>query len=177
MDIHTLKTRPSQLLAPYAGRALTSQAVISDTTAHAARPIAMSRTTTSGQSILSGMNSEPKSAPKPNLGKKVGGWVFGRWGATPAPTTSEVSTTASTMASKNKAGAGVPVKSTSDKPITAVKTENKTSPKKLAAKPRAPGISQTGVIEDLINEVKPVPSAPVLQSLDEEALRNVLEGK
>lgn len=116
MDIHTLKSRPSQLLAPYANRALTSQAVISDTTAHATRPVPLtsrSSTAATGRSLLSGMASEQRQqaaaavsrpAAAAGLGKKVGGWVFGRWGATPAPSTTVATTMMKTGADAGRAG-------------------------------------------------------------------------
>lgn len=210
MDIHTLKNRPSQLLAPYAGRTLTSQAVISDTTAHAARPVAMSRTSTSGRTLLSGMAAEQRAPPKPTLGKKVGGWVFGRWGATPASdlTTADARTGAATanaatktsastavkstavptaaaakkVAGPSKASAAtpipvkkpaVPVSGTSDKAPAAEKLLP-SSPKKGKARP--PGINQAGSIEGFFADIRPPPSVPVLKSLDEEALRSLLDG-
>ena len=104
MDIHTLKARPSQLLAPYGGRGITSQAVTTDTTAHAARPAAISRPNANSKNMLSGMAADQRlpgspaataSGKSPGVGKKVGGWIFGRWGgATPTPSTSSPTSTA-----------------------------------------------------------------------------------
>lgn len=99
MDIHTLKSRPSQLLAPYARTTgMTSHAAVSDTTAHAARPAAISRPSgTSGASLLSGMAAEKREPAKPGLGKKVGGWMFGKWGAAPSSSSNNDASTAATQ--------------------------------------------------------------------------------
>lgn len=256
MDIHTLKSRPSQLLAPYANRALTSQAVISDTTAHATRPVPLtsrSSTAATGRSLLSGMASEQRqqaaaaAASRPaaaaGLGKKVGGWVFGRWGATPAPSTTAATTTmktggevravggaavkgkatsadvgstgaagakgkaidvsgttaaatsktratsaeersvSSTTAAKGKADVGSagtaaavpkgkPMRVVSDGAIAAGEKSAPTMPK--IPKVRSPGINQSGPLLGFFEEVRTLPAAPVLKSLDEEALRDVL---
>ena len=95
MDIHTLKPQASQLLAPFANRGLTSAAVISGTNVHAARPMASSRESATGRSILSGMAAEQRQPAKASggFGSKMGGWMFGKWGVTAAPTTSTTTTT------------------------------------------------------------------------------------
>ncbi|KAH0282888.1 hypothetical protein KCU62_g9390, partial [Aureobasidium sp. EXF-3399] len=68
MDIHTLQSRPSQLLTAQSSRSFSSQASVTATLslAHAARPA---------------LTTPPKG-----LGQRVGGWVFGKWGSTPTPT-------------------------------------------------------------------------------------------
>lgn len=115
MDIHTLKSRPSQLLAatshhvfpvrggaPFAGinRAFSSQPVVGATMAsatmtHTARPALTPRSSDTGHSLLSGMAADQRAvsagggvtaATRPALGKKAGSWLFGRWGATAAST-------------------------------------------------------------------------------------------
>ncbi len=106
LDVHTLKSRPSQLLAPYGGRGrgITSQAVIADTTAHASRPAAMSRPSVNTKNLLSGMAADQRqqsaSASKPGVGKKVGGWIFGRRGTTPAHYEEHASPTTTKPAAK-----------------------------------------------------------------------------
>ncbi|KAF1353768.1 hypothetical protein BDV97DRAFT_292070 [Delphinella strobiligena] len=67
MDIHTLKSRPSQLLTGHSARSFSSQPVVCPTMAHAARPTPI-----------------PRAANKTKT--KAGGWIFGRWGSTPTPT-------------------------------------------------------------------------------------------
>lgn len=106
-DIHTLKSRPSQLLAPYRSSGVTSQATLADATAHAARPAAMSRPSeVSSKSLLSGMAADQRqhaaTGGKPGMGKKVGGWIFGRWGAAPAPSDASNISSASKPQAKAK---------------------------------------------------------------------------
>lgn len=162
MDIHTLKARPSQLLTGRGGRSLTPQAVVSDATAHAAQPAAMSRPSASGKSLLSGMAAEQRIRSRPSLGSKVGDWVFGRWGATPAPTISD-DRSAGTSASNEPASRS----SASDKPPF----DPQATPKKPKVRP--PGINQAGPIVGFLPEVK-VQHPPVMKALDEEALQRAL---
>ena len=170
MDIHTLKSRPSQLLAPYAGRGLTTQAVISDTTAHAARPTAMSRPTATGKTLLSGMAADHRQAGTPTtpIGKKVGGWIFGKWGgATPAPTVND--TSPATAKKTNKPVKPGSISSASDKGAANAQDTPK-NPIQL----RAPGINQSGPLLGFFPEARSPPKAPVMKNLDQEALRRLL---
>jgi hypothetical protein len=166
MDIHTLKSRPSQLLTGNGGRSSTSQAVISE--AHAqARPAAMSRPSIdSGRALLSGMAAERCLAHKPSLGAKVGGWVFGRWGATPTPTKSDDS--GSTMSGASAGRASSRASMNDSKPAT---TDSEATPKKVKLRP--PGINQPGPIFGFPPEVKQQ-HAPIVKSLDAEGLREAL---
>ena len=165
MDIHTLKSRPSQLLTPYGGRGITSQATISDATAHAARPVAMSRTSANSKNLLSGVAVDQRQAPSPTIGKKFGGWVFGRWGATPTSSTTKASPTTATKTRKPAS-----ISSSNDK----APGDTPTTPRK--SKLRPPGINQSGPIIGFSPEVN-TPHAPVVKNLDEEALKNVLSGQ
>ena len=169
MDIHTLKKRPSQLLAPYAGRTFTSQAVVSDTQAHASRPAVMARPShgsDSGRSLLSGMASDQRqrASGRPSLGQKVGGWVFGRWGATPAPTIS--SAVVKTIKPPTTTTKPPPSRS------SASDAEPPTSPSNARIRP--PGVNQAGPIVGMRAEVRRQ-HTPVVKSLDEEALRRALD--
>ena len=131
MDIHTLKSRPSQLLAPYSSRGLTSQAVISDATATAtaARPTAMSRPTATGKTLLSGMAGDQR-APSTPMNKKIGGWIFGKWGNTPAPTSVSADSSPVTAKKTDAPKPGKPDKPASTSFVTAKKADvPKTIPK------------------------------------------------
>lgn len=171
MDIHTLKSRPSQLLAPYAGRGLTTQAVISDTTAHAARPTAVSRSTATGKNLLSGMATDQRQAATPGtpIGKKVGGWIFGKWGgATPAPRSAEASPATTKKIDKPpKPGS---ISSASDQG-----TANVHGTPKKPIQLRAPGINQSGPLLGFFPEARSPPKIPVMKSLDQEALSSLLD--
>ncbi|KAK3710476.1 hypothetical protein LTR37_010319 [Vermiconidia calcicola] len=168
MDVHTLKTRPSQLLAPYSGLGITSKAMMTGTMAHAAHPVAMSRPSGNSKNVLSGMAADQRQASAKGLGKKVGGWMFGRWGgATPEPSTSEESG----LATAKKINQALRSSSASDKPATPAQD----APKR--PKMRPPGINQAGSIEGLLPEMKAPPTAPVVRSLDRAALKSILNDK
>lgn len=238
-DIHTLKSRPSQLLAPYQNRAITSQAVLADTTAHASRPAAMSRSFGASKTLLSGMAADQRQqaaiGPK-GVGKKVGGWILGKWGAAPAPSerTESGATTALKVSDKastpSEAAAAIkratlkskieppnPVDSPSKpdtvaqpaaKPIAVAKPtpdaqtsqtrpiapsrpqpraaslssssdyygsfDAQATPKKI--KVRSPGINQSGPIQGFFSEVRTPIRDPIVNSFDERALKDVLDG-
>lgn len=164
-DIHTLKSRPSQLLTPYGGRAFTPQAVISDTTAHAVGSAAMSKPTNSGHRMLSGMapaaqQRQPSSA-KPGIGSRVGGWMFGKWGA--APTSSSSATTTTAMSPK------------SDRTVSVVSSQSTEDHDATPKKPkhRPPGINCSGPVPGFFPEKK-LQHSPIMQRLDQEALKSVL---
>ncbi|KAF2770260.1 hypothetical protein EJ03DRAFT_310939 [Teratosphaeria nubilosa] len=148
MDIHTIKPRPSQLLARSATRSFTSQAVVSDAFAQAGSA-AMSRPSDSGI--------------------KMGGWLVGRWGATPTKSDDGKSTTSSTETSSIKS-AGKSWKS------SASTLDPEATPKKPVVKLRSPGINQTGPIFGLGPEIR-VQHEPIVKKFDEEAMRKALESR
>ncbi|RMZ29804.1 hypothetical protein D0859_06083 [Hortaea werneckii] len=166
MDIHTLKARPSQLLAGgFGGRSFTSGAVISDATAHAARPAAISKPSDSGKDLLSGVAAERRPMNRPSLGSKVGGWVFGRWATAPSQSTADecsISSSESTM---------------QDRPTDALpgpqKDTDASSKKPKPPKMRPPGINQPGPIFGFPAEVRQQ-HLPILKTLDEEELKSAL---
>lgn len=149
MDIHTLQTRPSQLLTAQSSRSFSSQAPVTATLslAHAARPALTSRTSSNSRDILQGMAAEQRACSTPakgTLGQRVGGWVFGKWGSTPTPTL------------------------TVSAPMDHIKVDKKrmsTSANKL----RPPGINQAGPILGFGPEPQ-LPREPVLKTLNEEEL-------
>ncbi|EME46721.1 hypothetical protein DOTSEDRAFT_70652 [Dothistroma septosporum NZE10] len=177
-DIHILKSRPSQLLTPFGARSFTPHATLSDAMAHAARPAAMSRPANSGASILSGMaasqrqpSGQPATNAKQGLGSKVGGWVFGKWGTTPAAATTMESTSANT---KNLAPASSTPKmnrSISVASASTNKSDDSATPKK--PKHRPPGINQSGPIVGFGPEIK-IQHPPIMKKLDQDALKGAL---
>ena len=106
MDIHTLRSRPSQLLLLNNPRftspstsITSSKPVLSAMTATATRA-SMSRrsldSSTYNRSLLYGMAADQRGGLrtkeiKETLGQRVGGWVFGKWGFTPASSSSTTS--------------------------------------------------------------------------------------
>ncbi|KAI7696281.1 hypothetical protein KC353_g17604, partial [Hortaea werneckii] len=166
MDIHTLKARPSQLLAGgFSGRSFTSGAVISGATAHAARPAAISRPSDSGKNLLSGVAAERRPLNRPSLGSKVGGWVFGRWSTAPSQTTADECSISSSESTKQDKTAHRAPGSQKDTDATA----KKPNPPKM----RPPGINQPGPIFGFPAEVRQQ-HLPILKTLDEEELKSAL---
>jgi hypothetical protein len=203
MDIHTtantnLKPRPSQLLAPYTSavsRSFTTQAVLSDATAHAARPAILSKSSSSygsSQSLLSGMaadrlnpnkssTSTSTSSSSGGLGNRIG-WVFGKWGATPTPTSvtessSSTTTTPSISVAATRSPSITSAGSSSD--IGApLPSDPELTPKPIhpsAPRLRSFGVNQSGPIPFFPVEVKSPPRPPIVNVLDQDGLKRVLD--
>ncbi|KAK4627803.1 hypothetical protein CLAFUR0_04238 [Fulvia fulva] len=177
-DIHTLKSRPSQLLTPFGARSFTPHATLSDATAHASRPAAMSRPSNSGASILSGMASSQRqpsgqqsATPKQGLGSKVGGWVFGKWGTSPAPATPADFTPTGTKNLAPTLTAPKMNRSVSVASGSTTKSDDSATPKK--PKHRPPGINQSGPIMGFAPEIR-IQHPPIMKSLDQDALKGAL---
>lgn len=158
MDIHTYQSRPKHALLSQGG--VSSGTVVSSAQAHAARPAITSQPESNGHSLLRGVAADQRlaTAPKQTVTRKASGWIFGRWGATPAPAVSESSQSSKSMS----------IKSGSDR----AKEDAQATPK--APKLRSPGINQSGPIFGLGPEIK-VHHPPVVKKLDQEELRNVLD--
>lgn len=158
MDIHTLQSRPSQLLtgnsfAPAASLASTN---LSPTTATAARPSA-SAATSLNRSLLNGMAADargPRSrASDRTLGQKVGGWVFGKWGSTPAPATTYAAAPAGSTGSAAR----------------------QSKPGSPSARQPSPGVTKAGAVRGLPMPPSKSGAKPIVGSLDHNALRESLE--
>ena len=98
------------------------------------------------RSILSGVSSHSQDGPeKQTLGKRVGGWVFGKWGVTP-------------MASTGNLRAKAALNGALDDP----------------GKLRPAGVNQSGRIRGM-GPPKRVPSKVEVDAVDERALREILD--
>ncbi|OQN96797.1 hypothetical protein B0A48_17357 [Cryoendolithus antarcticus] len=171
MDIHTPQSRPSHMLISQPG--LTSGAVLSNMQAQATATSGSSYSG-AGRSLLSGMAADHRAPPNKTVVRKASGWIFGRWGATPAPATTTISS-AIAPAPAAPVRSGSVLTASSDKVSThsAGQQDLGATPKKLKPKLRPPGINQSGPIFGFMPEVK-VQYAPVVKGLDEEALRRAL---
>ncbi|CAG8957748.1 hypothetical protein HYFRA_00000086 [Hymenoscyphus fraxineus] len=166
IDIHTLKSRPSQLaigsnnslLLPRT-RLLDQTSMVSVNTEVTAQPT-LSRfgheSTSYLRSSIQGNNSDARSvssggsveSTSSRVGGKLGGWVFGRWGATPT-----------------KSG---PSASDQQRAVS-------TPPTQESFMARPPGINQKGPIPGLIRKVSKAPSKVRSNSVDREALKEILD--
>ena len=94
---------------------------------------------------------------KTTLGRRMGGWVLGRWGVAPVSADSE---------STNS-----PTTSVASSPSTSTSTPKSVDP--LALRFRYPGVNQKGPVMGL----RPPPPAPIsihAESIDEDLLRESL---
>lgn len=168
MDIHTLQSRPSQLLLSSSPR-FASPGVAGSTKPEltpwtATATANMSRrnldSSTFNRSLLYSVGAAQKRIPSSGsgksegLGKKVGGWVFGKWGATPTPSSPrpETSKSSETQSSTDTVKKGEAAKK---------------------AKLRAPGVNQNGPIWGFF-DVPETPAKVVVEDFDAEALGDAL---
>jgi hypothetical protein len=173
IDIHTLKSRPSQLTITRGNAMLrprsrigTPASMVSVDTVVTARPT-LSRqghdSTAYLRSSIRPNNSDARSinsansgdSPSSSLGNKLGGWVFGRWGVSPAKSSDNLRVPASPSRNQQRV-ASTPV-----------------DPMKLVFG-RAPGINQKGPIPGFVRKDVRAPSSVKPAEVDHDALREVL---
>ncbi|KAF1966617.1 hypothetical protein BU23DRAFT_412912, partial [Bimuria novae-zelandiae CBS 107.79] len=178
MDIHTLQSRPSQLLLSSSPRFATPGGANPELTPWTAMASArMSRrnldSSTYNRSLLYSSTPRNTSAgyklPGPSgLGKKVGGWVLGKWGATPAPTSTASSPRPdSSNSSHTHSSTGTVKRGESG---DAVKKKKEV---KKEIRLRAPGVNQSGPIWGFF-DVKETPTKVVVEQYDADALGEAL---
>lgn len=208
IDIHTLKTRPSQmtirnqphLLQPRARPSMSTlstsyvstQPIISNTSA-VARPILSRHGHDSSSYLRSSMglpdppritnpgraasiNSSSSNDSGPGTHKKAsrGGWMWGRWGATPAPAASSSSHSSVQNNSMLRTVHGPPLRAVST-PVVPTKQQQQSVDPLRAFMGRPPGINQKGPVPGRWQEVK-APSVHIVpRSVDRDALKEVLE--
>ncbi|KAH7391043.1 hypothetical protein DE146DRAFT_153023 [Phaeosphaeria sp. MPI-PUGE-AT-0046c] len=185
MDIHTLQSRPSQLLysssprfstpggAGSAGPELTPWTA----TAHGTLSRKPVDTSMLNRSLLYSTIANQKRAPRKSdgvpttsspgtgIGKKVGGWVFGKWGATPAPAPEPPRPTSSNS-QQTQSSQGT---AQSD----SAKKKDK-QPERPQLKLRPSGVNQNGPIWGFF-DIPEVPTNVVVQDYDAEALGDALD--
>ena len=183
MDIHTLQSRPSQLLysssprfsQPGGAGSIGPELTPWTATAHgqvARKPVESSRSLL--YSSIANQKRGPRKSDGPQvasggIGKKVGGWVFGKWGATPAPATApESPRPTSSNSQQSHSTQGTTTGSTSD-----VTKKKATPPERPAVKLRPSGVNQNGPIWGFF-DIPEVPTKVVVQDYDAEALGEAL---
>ena len=175
LDIHTLKSRPSQLIITGDGATLrwptrpTSMMSIETLTSSStvtARPT-LSRqdydsTMYLRSSIGTAYNSDARSinssnsGETPGIGKKVGGWVFGRWGMSPAKSSVDLRKASQSAGPQRRA----------------VSTSTPIDPLQ-SFMGRSPGVNQRGPIPGFVKKEK-APSQVMPVGVDRDALMEVL---
>ncbi|KAH8796470.1 hypothetical protein BGZ57DRAFT_863626 [Hyaloscypha finlandica] len=174
IDIHTLKSRPSQLtitgrtpvLRPYSRLGSPSTAISMDSLTSSSMITARPTLSRHGQDSTTYLrssianNSDNRSIASSNssegIGGKLGGWVFGRWGVSPAKSHSDLRGASRTPTSQQRAVSGPPVD-----PMQAFMG-------------RPPGINQKGPIPGFIKKTARTPSQVKPEVVDHDALRDIL---
>jgi hypothetical protein len=172
LDIHTLKSRPSQLTITRGNAMLrprsrlgTPASMATVDTMVTARPTLSRQGHDSSAYLRSSIrqnNSDARSINSANSGDspsglsvKLGGWVFGRWGVSPAKSSDNLGVPSSPSRSQQR------VVSTPVDPLKAVFG-------------RPPGINQKGPIPGFVKKVERAPSSVKPAAVDHDALREVL---
>jgi hypothetical protein len=186
IDIHTLKSRPSQLtitgssailrprtrpgqFAPVVSFASTGPITSSSTTI--ARPTISRNGHDSTSYLRSSMGLAERPASRSSngssesqslgTGKGIGGWVWSRWGVSPTPTVAAT-------ASRSVSAPGIPAQ-----PSASALTGMPAVDPLKAFMGRAPGVNQKGPILGLRRPEK-TPSKVMPERVDTDALREVL---
>jgi hypothetical protein len=172
IDIHTLKSRPSQLTITGNGLhprsrlgtpttlmsidTLTSPSMITahptlsrqghNSTAYLRSSMGTSHSNDT-RSISSGHSGES------GVGKKVGGWVFGRWGVSPTKSSGNLKATAALQSSRVVSAPVDPLR---------------------IFMGRSPGINQKGPIPGFVKKTEKAPSRVTPQTVDTDALNDIL---
>lgn len=189
MDIHTLQSRPSQLLfstspgltSPSFGQS--SQPALSHWAATATARMSRHNfdSTAYNKSLLygsranheRGVHTPRKDAASGGIGKalKVGGWVLGKWGATSARSSPHAEP--SFPVPKVQVASSVKSDTSSTQPASIKGPKTKT--KEISVRLRPPGVNQSGPIWGFF-DIPPTPTKIVVTDLDADALEDALAG-
>jgi hypothetical protein len=179
LDIHTLKSRPSQMTISRRGfqpravlgspasmlsiNTLTSSSAVTarptlsrqnhDSTAHLRSNISPTLGTISNSDSQS-INSS--NSIEESIGKKVGGWVFGRWGVSPAKSSNDLRASSTALQASPQRTVSSPID-----PMRALMG-------------RLPGVNQRGPVPGFVKKTHKAPSSVRPAIVDHDALKDVL---
>lgn len=191
MDIHTLQSRPAQLLMSNRSRFSTPKNAgsvdpeLTPWTATAHGSLSQGRADSSDSrsflySTIANQKRGPRKSEGPPTGKSSGGWFFGRWGATP---TSTSTSPAASPALRPTSSASRQTDSSQDT-AKAATSESSSAKKKAAAKPvstkpklRPSGVNQNGPIWGFFDSIPETPTKVVVVDYDAEALGEALNDR
>ncbi|KAF1946776.1 hypothetical protein EJ02DRAFT_430351 [Clathrospora elynae] len=183
MDIHTLQSRPSQLLYSSSSRFTTPGGAGSagaeltpwTATAHGTLSNKSSDNSMLNRSLLYSSIANQKRGPRKSdgpqlassstgtgIGKKVGGWVFGKWGATPAPASPITVRPPSRDSQQTQSSHGT---------ANDAKKKDKEKPK---PKLRPSGVNQSGPIWGFFDNIPETPAKVEVHDYDAVALGEAL---
>ena len=175
LDIHTLKSRPSQMTITGRGlqprpslgspSSVLSLNTLTSSSTVVARPTLSRQGHNSSAYLRSNIepvnNSDAHSINSANsneesISKKVGGWVFGRWGMTPTKSSNDLRGASAAQSPSQQRVVSSPVD-----PLRAFMG-------------RAPGVNQKGPIPGFVKKADKAPSNVRPESVDRDALRDIL---
>ena len=193
MDIHTLQSRPAQLLMSNRSRFETPNNAGSvdpeltpwTATAHGSLSQGRAGSNDSRSFLYSTIASHKLGSHKTDAqptGKSSGGWFFGKWGATPAPTLPSSSAASSpalrpTSSESRQTLSSEDTAKASNSEVT--NTKKKAATKSLSVKPklRPSGVNQSGPIWGFFDSIPETPTKVVVMDYDAEALDEALNDR
>ncbi|KAL1641215.1 hypothetical protein SLS61_010173 [Didymella pomorum] len=189
MDIHTLQSRPAQLLMSNQSRFSTPKGSGSvdpeltpwTATAHGSLSQARADNLDSRSFLYSTIANQKRSSRKsdvPPAGKSSGGWFFGKWGATPTST----STTPAASPSVRPTSSDSRQTQSSAETAQAATPEPTITKKAAAVRPAKPklrpsGVNQNGPIWGFFDSIPETPTKVVVVDYDAEALGEALNDR
>ncbi|KAJ8109358.1 hypothetical protein OPT61_g7515 [Boeremia exigua] len=186
MDIHTLQSRPAQLLMSNRSHFSTSRGAgsvgpeLTPWTATAHGSLSQGRADSyDSRSFLYSTIGKQKPGPRKSEnapeGKSSGGWFFGKWGATPTST----STTPVASPSLRPTSSDSRQTESSQDTAKATASEPTVVRKKASVKPklRPSGVNQNGPIWGFFDSIPETPTNIVVVDYDAEALGEALNDR
>ncbi|KAJ4988144.1 hypothetical protein SVAN01_06396 [Stagonosporopsis vannaccii] len=183
MDIHTLQSRPAQLLMSNRSRFSTPKGAGSvdpeltpwTATAHGSLSQGRADSNNTRSFLYSAIANRKRGPRDPPAGKSSGGWFFGKWGATPIQTSTSPAASPSVRPSSSDSRQT----ESSQDTAKAVTPEPTTVKKKVATKPkfRPSGINQNGPIWGFFDSIPETPTKVVVVDYDAEALGEALNDR
>lgn len=175
LDIHTLKSRPSQMTITGRGlqprpslgspSSILSLNTLTSSSTIIARPTLSRQGHNSTAYLRSNIEISPNSdthsinssnSNDDSLGRKVGGWVFGRWGMTPAKSSNDLRSALAALSPTQQRVVSSPID-----PLKAFMG-------------RAPGVNQKGPVPGFVKKTERPPSNVKPGVVDRDALKDIL---
>ncbi|KAF3042024.1 hypothetical protein E8E11_007361 [Didymella keratinophila] len=189
MDIHTLHSRPAQLLMSNRSRFSTPKGAGSvdpeltpwTATAHGSLSQARADNHDSRSFLYSTIANQKRSSRKsdaPPSGKNSGGWFFGKWGATPTSTSTTPAASPSLRPTSSESRQTQSLADTAQATIPEAATAKKTAAVRPARpKLRPSGVNQNGPIWGFFDTIPETPTKVVVVDYDAEALGEALNDR
>lgn len=189
MDIHTLQSRPAQLLmsnrsrfsSPKGAGSVDPELTPWTATAHGSLSQARADNHDSRSFLYSTIANQKRSSRKsdtPPAGKSSGGWFFGKWGATPTSTSTTLAASPSlrptSSESRQTQFPADTAQATTFEPATAKKA---TAVRPAKPKLRPSGVNQNGPIWGFFDSIPETPTKVVVVDYDAEALGEALNDR